>query len=116
MAGSYANPFGSPLRGFEELSPFSREYLSTVPTAGYSYLGALLGGTNPFQRWLANQYDRYWGNYQAQAANALSGGEPSMSWLDYLQGINPQQEYAFLSPLERGEFHGLFAPRSRWIR
>ena len=66
---------------------------------------------NPFGTWLGNQQSNYFNQYQGKVA-----GNPNLSFLDFLQGMNPQQEYRSLAPSQRGgPRESQFAPPVRWI-
>lgn len=87
---------------------FARSQPAAVYGLWSGYQGA--GRTTPFRNWLGQQSARYGGEYQG-----LSMTNPYMQWYDYLDTINPSQEFRRASPYERGERPGSFVGRQRWL-
>ena len=111
--GNYGTPYGggyNPDAGaatFGQSNPLSNPYArasfySYNPQAAFgAFESSLPGGvTNPYSRYLQNNYYRYYGGYQGDLAN-----NPYQSFQDYLQRMNPQfqTEFSNLSPVQRGE-------------
>jgi hypothetical protein len=70
-----------------------------------AYLGlAGKNKTNPFLDWYRSNYSNVYSGYLGQLGNmALTGSDPTLSWLDYLKQNNPFAGWGLLSPSQRGE-------------
>ena len=65
---------------------------------------------NLFGNWLENNFrDRSFNRYMGAVA-----GNPNMDFMTFLKGLNPQQEWANLTPGQRGESPGRYAPQVSW--
>lgn len=106
-ARHYANPFSDPgLWG--RIQGDTSGFLDEDPSAGYGLFTGNLAGPSNLKRWLENQYNRLYGGYKGEAAF-----DPTLRWVDFLARQNLGNIYGAVSPYERGERPGLFAPRVR---
>jgi len=112
--GNYGTPYGGgydPNAGsqhdFGQTNPFTdpyatASYYSSNPQAAFGqFQNSLPGGqSNPYSRYLQNNYYNYYGKYQSDLVN-----NPYESFGDYMQRMNPQfqSEFSNLSPMLRGE-------------
>ncbi len=96
----------------QTLSWPSREMMEREPKSAYGAYSSIggYGGAPSYQTWLNNQMPRYYNQYSTMAAS-----NPTLWFTDYLGSINPQRDYSFTSPYERGERAGLFAPSMRMV-
>jgi hypothetical protein len=123
--GGYGTPYGG---GFNpsagdwaqqgQSNPFSdpyarNSYFSQNPYAAFGeFQSSLPGGfTNPYSRYLQQNYSTISNQYQADLVN-----NPYQSMNDYLQRMNPQlqSQYSNLSPMQRGESPQM-AGRSQYV-
>ncbi len=114
--GPYTNPYGGNPNSTSPGGIDPGFYYNQVPLAGwYQWLYGInpgLTGTGPEARFAQNQFSRYQGQYQADAAK-----DPMLQWYDWLnkRSINPSQEFQMQSPEERGDFTSrTLTPRARW--
>lgn len=92
------------------LSELEQAYYNANPDAAYQYWFApFLGKNNPFGKWLGDEYEDYYGQYKAQVGTA-----PNLQFLDFLAGVNPQQEWNAMAPSQRGERSAQYSPQLMW--
>jgi hypothetical protein len=91
-------------------------YYNQDPLAGWYHwlygLNPSNWGTTPGARYAQQQYGRYQGQYEAEAAK-----DPMLGWYDWLnkQQNRPDQEFEMQSPEQRGDYSSrTLAPRARW--
>ena len=82
-----------------------------------AYYSRLNSGWSPNQQSFFNsQFQPVRNRYEAGLANkARSGQEPTGLWDDFLGGINFEDEWRRLTPNQRGEQTGRYAPSVRWL-
>ena len=122
---------GNPWEGFLEKEPraaysnwqgrFNRPF--NPPVGVRDPLGNVNYPRNPnLQRFSPNQrqyfsgqfdelYNEYLGNL---AGHAKTGQTPTGKWSDFLEGLNPFGRWQQMTPRQRGEDTGRFAPPVRW--
>lgn len=93
---------------------FENFYLNNDPTAGWwNYLTGLgLGGLRPLDRFAQQNQSRYYGQYQAQAAQ-----NPNEGFYNYLLRTQPnvENDYMSQSPNQRFDFSSrTYTPRVRF--
>ena len=89
------------------LSELIKQFLGSSPEAAFNYTFApQLAKQSPFGNWLQGRQSDYFGQYLGKVAN-----DPSLSYVDFLGGVNPQQEFAALAPRQRGENPGQYSPK-----
>ena len=91
-------------------NPFIDEFLNTDYEAGLNSIFPQAGGFNPLGNFLRQSLGRYTGAYKGVLPD-----EPNLGFTDFLRRQKPGEEFANLSPGQRGERPGMFAPRVRWI-
>ena len=76
----------------------------------YNVFGSQIGaGTNPQQQFIAGQV----GNAQNQFLGQLPGN-PNRTFQQFLQTFNPLGQWQNMSPRQRGENPGLYAPQVKY--
>lgn len=112
----YADIGGAlPPQGNNPFGWAARDYLNVTPEAGYNRFLQNFGygmGNDPRSKFAQGRFGRYYGQYQADAAD-----DPMMGFYDYLlrQG-DPGKEFAQQSAAERGDFSSRsMTPRVRWV-
>lgn len=86
-------------------------WLNNDPQAAYGKFGNIQKNQNlNYKQWLNNQSGRYRTQYLGQTYD-----EPNLLYPEYLGRQNPEQEYAQLSPRQRGEAPGNYVNRLRWV-
>lgn len=90
-------------------------------------LPPLPGGTEWDPQWAYSAWTKPWrntgmGNYLEKNYNKYQNrylGElpfnPMLTWEDYLRQANPEHDFAYTDPFQRGEQTSSFAGRNRWI-
>lgn len=96
-------------------APIGVTYLDQQPQASFTRFmeGLGYGGEDALARFARSQYGRTQSGYQA----AL-GTNPFLRYQEYLGGLGPdffRRQFQSLTPGQRGENYGMFAPRARWI-
>ncbi len=91
---------------------YIRDEMERDPNEGYSIYSSIQGSgqSQPYQDWLKNQSGKYYSQYKAMGAN-----DPTYFWTQYLQNLNPEADYGFTSPYDRGARSGSFAPTMRMV-
>ncbi|HSE46798.1 MAG TPA: hypothetical protein VLA89_15875 [Gemmatimonadales bacterium] len=90
-------------------------YLEQNPEAAYArHIAGFGGGSDPYSRFVQQQYDRLYNQgYQAAAAT-----NPNLTFQRYLTGFGDpffRNLWANLTQTQRGENPAMFAGRPRWI-
>jgi len=89
-------------------------WLNEMPEVGYQ--GWLSGMPWQQQNYWSNQYGDIYNRYIGQLAQSvMKGGDPTQTWMDYLQGMDVNKLYGESSPSKRGERPWAFNPTRRWL-
>lgn len=81
------------------LDDLGRDYLNQDWQAAFSWLfGPQLQKNNPYASFLKGKSGDYQNLYRGKVAD-----NPNLTFLDYLQGQNPMQDWQNLAPSQRGE-------------
>lgn len=90
-----------------------RDTIEDNPSSAYgiysSFEGQGKGGN--YQNWMRNQQGKYWDLYGAH-----SQGDPTLWWTDFMRDLNPETDFKFANPYERGERPGSHNPSMRMMR
>ncbi len=100
------------------LEPLVRESLAAKPTAASALYRNRLqaqGAPQSYLSWLGQQDDDLLGRYVGWQAE--NDDRYDVGFYEYLSGLGnqPYQTWRNLSPQERGQKPGVYAPTSRWI-
>lgn len=111
---SYGDPsvFGDWVRQAQGMNATWRGFRQN-PTALYGVYSNLSSQKSPnssFYNWLGQNFNRYYGQYNAQAAT-----NPTEQWSDYLKQINPTSDYAMQDPFTRGQRPMMLQPSGRMV-
>ena len=99
------------------LTDMQSGYYNQNPVAAFNYaFGPQLAKNNPFASWLGSKQGDYFGRYQGMlGVDPSQGTDHPFQFLEFLQGLNPEQEFGAMAPRQRGENQGNFAPALRWL-
>ena len=90
-----------------------RYWLEETPSTLFQ--SKIPGGTPSFTDYWRRQLSKVTGEYQgALGKQALSGQPPSLRFEDFLSKYPFSEEWWRLSPSQRGENTGAFAPSLQW--
>jgi len=90
------------------------DWLEETPSALYG--GYTRQGTQPWQNYWANRYGGVRQGYMGQLAGQIQGGgNPTLSWANYLKNYPFKKEWYSQSPRARGERPYAYSPRLRWL-
>lgn len=95
-------------------SPGGLQELEKNPSTAYSPYSAIvgMGKGKSYNDWLNNHYSNYF-----NLGNILKASNPlSFRWTNFFGALNPQQDYSFSSPFDRGQRPNLFSPTTRMVR
>ena len=90
-----------------EIEDFLR---SNFGAAFNTQFSPFLTKNNPFASWLGNRQGTYFDRYTGQVA-----GNPNLDFITFLKSLNPQAEFGALTPGQRGEQPGKWAPSLKWL-
>ena len=96
-------------------------FLEENPQAAYFGYQPQFGRSPNQKKWFQNQFSEVQNRYMGQLGQQImGGGAPTLNFTDFLsQWFAPQggaaQEWAGLSPSQRGMNQGRYAPPTRWI-
>ena len=108
--------FGSPAPIGADMPPWLtallQQFANAEPTSAYNaQFGSMLQGRNQgLAKYVRGRQNDYYGDFLGQVLS-----NPMLQWTDYLRGKNPQQEFNALTPGQRGENPGLYAPRLKFL-
>lgn len=104
IGGGAQNPFYSDF--FKDLYT---GFLNTDATAAFSSIFPWTNQVGNKAQFARSSLPRYMNMF----TNAL-GNEPNLTYSDFFRRLNPEGEFSNLSPGERGEQQGRYAPPVRW--
>lgn len=95
------------------LPAWQKDAIDNDPQTGWGMYTTMASkglGQN-FQRWLGNNFTKYYSQY-----NTAPGGDPTVWWGHYLGQINPYTDFSMADPISRGERQNLLTNTMRMVR
>ncbi len=91
---------------------YVRDEMERDPNYGFNVYSSIQGaGQNKaYQDWLGRQSSKYYSQYKA-----VGSSDPTLFWTDYLARLNPQTDFGWASPYDRGARAGQAAPTMRMV-